>query len=49
MAKTRFTADLPHELYTWLMEYSKQYGLSRNAVIEKALLELQSNKKDDEK
>lgn len=49
MAKTRFSADLTPDLYEWMMKYADRNKLSRNAVIEKALLDLKSTVKDDVK
>lgn len=46
MPKTRFTADLPPELYMWIEEYAKTKNISRNQALAVAV-ELLKNQKEE--
>jgi metal-responsive CopG/Arc/MetJ family transcriptional regulator len=45
MPKTRFTTDLPPELYVWIEEYRKKNDISRNQAIAEAVELLQKKQK----
>lgn len=45
MPKTRFTADLPPDLFEWLMAQADAEGVSRNVLLAEAVRDLIAKRK----